>query len=523
MDDILKIENEFGENILNWYQFKNTDEILEIGESRLRKMLSEKCGKVVSINNDLENTEIDGKFDYIIMIGIIKDIAKIFGRPIKLKDLIVFLEKYLKDNGKFLIAVDNKFGLRYFAGNPDNILNSKFKSLIGYSDEKEKIETFTKKTLKQKLESIGYNTNFYYPLPDYKLPNVIFSEEYLPKYNNIDKYMTYYKENSTPIFSELDVFREILKDNEENFEFFANSFLVEASKIKNPIKYKYISFNNLRKDKYRLITKIADGYVEKQAVNNKSLDHYNQIIKNIEILKSDNIKVLDSLNDGCLQSKYVDQKYMLNNVITEFLEKKEYDCVDKIVNRYIEILSKDSYIEEEYEKTVFNKYNVQIEDADILKQLHFKKNGLWDMTFKNCFFVDDDFYFFDQEWNEEVLPVEYILYRSIVYTISLRRYVNIEDWLVKYKLDKFVNIFKELDDKMQLEIRDENIWNFFSQNKYINLDETVQEMKNMEMRSKSQQEAYNNLKLEYDSFRKKIESSIPYKFYKKTKKIIKRK
>ena len=168
MDDILKIENEFGENILNWYQFKNTDEILEIGESRLRKMLSEKCGKVVSINNDLENTEIDGKFDYIIMIGIIKDIAKIFGRPIKLKDLIVFLEKYLKDNGKFLIAVDNKFGLRYFAGNPDNILNSKFKSLIGYSDEKEKIETFTKKTLKQKLESIGYNTNFYYPLPDYK-------------------------------------------------------------------------------------------------------------------------------------------------------------------------------------------------------------------------------------------------------------------------------------------------------------------------------------------------------------------
>ena len=36
-----------------------------------------------------------------------------------------------------------------------------------------------------------------------------------------------------------------------------------------------------------------------------------------------------------------------------------------------------------------------------------------------CWYIgNNQFYFFDQEWNEPNLPVEYILYRAILYTIS---------------------------------------------------------------------------------------------------------
>ena len=35
------------------------------------------------------------------------------------------------------------------------------------------------------------------------------------------------------------------------------------------------------------------------------------------------------------------------------------------------------------------------------------------MTFKNCFYLENEFYFFDQEWYSSNLPVEYILYRSL--------------------------------------------------------------------------------------------------------------
>ena len=141
MEDFLKLEKEFNDNILNWYPFQNTDMVLEIGESGITNMLMNHCGKVISVKKDLKNISIDEKFDYIIMIGVIGNIKEIFGERIVLKDLIVFLEPHLKENGKFLIAVDNKFGLSQFSGKPDNILNARFKSLIGYSNEKETIET----------------------------------------------------------------------------------------------------------------------------------------------------------------------------------------------------------------------------------------------------------------------------------------------------------------------------------------------------------------------------------------------
>ena len=36
-----------------------------------------------------------------------------------------------------------------------------------------------------------------------------------------------------------------------------------------------------------------------------------------------------------------------------------------------------------------------------------------DMVFENAFFIEDEFYFFDQEWNVENIPLEFIYYRAI--------------------------------------------------------------------------------------------------------------
>ena len=121
------------------------------------------------------------------------------------------------------------------------------------------------------------------------------------------------------------------------------------------------------------------------------------------------------------------------------------------------------------------------------------KNGLWDMTFTNCFLMDNQFYFFDQEWNEPNLPVEYILYRSIIYTITLRRFVSIEKLFDKYNLRPYLGLFEQLDNKIQEEIRDNAIWKFYSQNHDFNIDGTKQELKNLQIRSEAQQTEIKNL------------------------------
>lgn len=519
-----------GQNILNWYPFEEQDTVLEIGGNlgEVTGAFIDKCKQIVTIEpninkakaiseryktkenleiivGNLEQIKLKEKFDYIVLIGIIGKIEKIIGQKIELSQIIQLLEPYLKENGKFLIAVDNKFGLRYFVGNEDNVLNKKFQSMIGYNNEINKVETFTKSRLQNILNELGYNANFYYPLPDYKMPNVIFSDNQLPKYNSIDKYNPYFTQNATIIMNEIDVFREILKNDEDMFTFFANSFLVEVSKQKMPIKYKYISFNNIRKEEYRLITKIADEYVEKQVVNKLSNNHYNTIKENIKHLEKQNIKTLDKDINGIIRSKYIQQDLLLNNIITDLLEKNEKDKVENIIEKYIETLNYDSYHEEEYKNTIFAKYDIEIKIPDIIKELHFQRKGLWDMTFKNCFYIDEEFYFFDQEWVEENLPTEYILYRSILYTISLRRFINIEDWFEKYNLIKYKELFNALDNKLQEKIRDNRIWRFYSQNKKFNIDETKQELINMGIRSDAQQVAIENLKKEKDNIQKEYE------------------
>lgn len=542
------------QNILNWYPFKKDACILEIGGNlgEITEVFVNKSKEVVTVEpnlikaksiskryKDAENLEViagnfskiqlEKKFDYIILIGIIPRVKEIMGQDMKLSMMISNLEKYLSEDGKFLIAVDNKFGLRYFVGNPDNILNKKFESMIGYNNESQKIETFTKSRLQRKLKEVGYETNFYYPLPDYRIPNVIFSDKQLPKYNSVDKYNPYYKENSTIIMNEIDLFREILKNDEETFTFFTNSFLVEASKKKADIKYKYISFNNIRKEEYRLITKIGDEYVEKQPVNEQANEHYEKIKSNIKQLQEQGIKTVDYEIEGKIQSKYIEQELLLNNIITKALENEDIETVEKVMEQYIKTIKINTYQENDYQKTIFGKYKIDIENKEIIKELHFQRNGLWDMTFKNCFYIEGELYFFDQEWSEENLPAEYILYRSILYTISLRRFINIENWFEKYGLQKYRELFEKLDNRLQKEIRDERIWKFYSQNKNFDIDSTKQEVTNLNIRSKAQQDAMDNLlkeknqtQKEYQEYKNMIEQRISSRIYRKIEEFFKK-
>ena len=357
------------------------------------------------------------------------------------------------------------------------------------------INKYTKRYIETQLNEIGYKTRFYYPLPDYRRPNVIFSDDALPEYNSIDKYNPYYTGKSDILFNEIDVFREILKTDKDMFTFFANSFLVEVIKKEKEYDttYNYISYNNLRKEKYRLITKISNTYVEKQIVNEKAEEHYENIKNNIKILQENNIKTVDYIDEDKIKSKYIEQKYLLNNVLTEKLEKGQVEEFDNIIKNYIKQISVKTYKENNYENTAFGKYRVEVKDKSIIQDLNFVKNGMWDMTFKNCFLIDNQFYFFDQEWNEPNLPVEYILYRAILYTISLRRFVSIEKLFDKYNLSKYITLFEQLDNKIQEEIRDDEVWKFYSQNHDFNIDGTKQELNNLQIRSKAQQTEINNL------------------------------
>lgn len=71
------------------------------------------------------------------------------------------------------------------------------------------------------------HTKFYYPMPDYKLPNVIFSDEYKPTKETMQNYTPYLSGEAMSVeYNEKIAYADIIKN--DMFDFFANSFFIEA-------------------------------------------------------------------------------------------------------------------------------------------------------------------------------------------------------------------------------------------------------------------------------------------------------
>lgn len=86
---------------------------------------------------------------------------------------------YLKPEGRLLIAIENRLGLKYFAGAPEDHTDLHFFGINGYPGN-QSVRTFSKNELGELLENSGFPfLRFYYPYPDYKFPTEIFTDESL--------------------------------------------------------------------------------------------------------------------------------------------------------------------------------------------------------------------------------------------------------------------------------------------------------------------------------------------------------
>lgn len=240
-------------NILKWYEFKENAEVLEIGAGMgaITGILCDKAAHVTSVElskqramaiekrcKDKENLELiignfndikfEKKFDYITLIGVLEYAPLYTNSNNPFEDFLKTIKSLLKDDGKLLIAIENQFGMKYFSGVEEDHTNKIYDGITGYENKKG-IRTFGKNELKEILQKSGYTyTKFYYPMPDYKLPNIIFSDEYLPNEENIKNYNPYLSnEGSETQYDEKEAYKDIIKNKQ--FDFFANSFFIEAS------------------------------------------------------------------------------------------------------------------------------------------------------------------------------------------------------------------------------------------------------------------------------------------------------
>ncbi len=485
--------SEIKTNIINWYNFKQNSSILQIGveNKEITNYLNKKANKLTiayfeqeekdMLNKETKSNSVyinelekDELYDYVCLIGTLNIYNKGEKAYKKLKELIKIAKEHCNSNGTILLVIDNKYAMKYWTSiyaNKNILCNEKF--------------ALSKTMIEEILDIENLKTRkFYYALPDYKLTNVIFTDEYLPNIENISRNFIC-AEDEFMSFNQTEAYQEIIKENEKLFPFFANSYFIEINKDnKIESKVKFVSYTNIRKEKYRIQTVIYEDKVEKTYISKSSKQHIDTIKRNIDIMNKTGIKTLDSYNEYKIESKYVKEK-SYDQILMQYVKNEEESKLFEEIKKYRD------YLYEKLEpinnsKTVFEKYNIEI-TKEQKEKMHFIKNGLWDLIFQNTFYINNELYFYDQEWYEENIPVEFIVYRAITYFGELHRYISKEKLLEKLNLLEMKEIFEKLDNSIQLEIRDEEMWNLHTKMK------TGQTLFDL----------YNNLKIEFEQYKKK--------------------
>lgn len=238
-------------NIVEWLPIDKSDDVLEIGAGcgAITGVLAKKAGSVDCIelsnqrslinahrNSDLDNINIlvgnfqdiekklEKKYAYITLIGVLEYAQSYIQGENPYHVFLNMLKKHLLPGGKVVVAIENKFGLKYWAGCKEDHLGMYYKSLEGYGDT-QSVCTFSRDELMKIAAECGYDdVAIYYPYPDYKLPLSIYSDDFLPKVGELTNNYRNFDGDRIVSFNESKVFDEIIKDGK--FPFFSNSFLM---------------------------------------------------------------------------------------------------------------------------------------------------------------------------------------------------------------------------------------------------------------------------------------------------------
>ncbi len=237
------------ENLLEWYDFGKEKSLLEIGAGcgavtglfcrKLKRVVANDLSQKRSLINATRNKEYNNleilvgnfedihteeRFDYVTLIGVLEYSIYYINSPDPFGDMLKKAKEYLKPGGTLIIAIENKYGIKYWSGAKEDHTWKLFDGIQGY-DGVDRVRTFSQIELKNLILKSGFQKcEFYYPLPDYKLPLMIYSEYNIPKQYPISGNTPNYDSDRYSFFNEERVMNELIQDGQ--FEYYVNSFLV---------------------------------------------------------------------------------------------------------------------------------------------------------------------------------------------------------------------------------------------------------------------------------------------------------
>lgn len=413
------------ENIVEWIPMEHGAKVLEVGSGcgAITGVLSRKAGSVTCVElsqkrsminayrhrecdnitihvgnfKDIE-PELPTDYDYIMLIGVLEYADSYIGGNTPHADFIRILKKHLAAGGRLVIAIENKYGLKYFAGCREDHTGGFFEGIEDYSENKG-VRTFGREGLAGVLEQADvWESHFYYPYPDYKFMSCLYSDSYLPKTGELSDNLRNFDRDRLHLFDEKHAFDGLIKEG--NFPFFSNSFLV----VTGPgLPVKYAKYSNDRAPEYAICTQILrdrDGQtvVRKYPMTDAARAHicgetmakaYRELSARYE---GGLISVNQCLSEGTDQERDSRFVFVQGEPLSKRMDEKLFSHdIEGFYALFREYVKRISYRSESYRGNLISR----------------------DLIFSNLLTDGDKWTLIDYEWTGEETDLKLLIYKAV--------------------------------------------------------------------------------------------------------------
>lgn len=406
------------ENIVNWLPITKDMKVLEIGAGcgAITGALAAKAGSVTCVDlskkrslinahrhEDCDNITIkvgnfkdiepslEKDYDCALLIGVLEYGASYIGGEKPFETFLKTIRKHVKKaTGTIIVAIENRYGMKYWAGCREDHNGEFFSGIEGYPEESP-ATTFSRKQLEKICKSAGERkVSFYYPYPDYKFMTTLFSDDRLPMKGELTNNDRNFDRNRMKLFDEGKVFDGIIE--EKMFPFYSNSYLLVLGP--KPIT-EYIRYSNDRAEEYRIATEILTEndtrVVKKHALSEAAKKHVERMEPMYELLKKRYtsgrlvVNPLLAVEDGTATFSY-ENGAPLTELLDGYLKRND---IDGFIQLFFEFVDR---IDEHPEMLI----------AD------------YDMVFSNILVDGDTWKLLDYEWSyEKQIPIKELAFRAL--------------------------------------------------------------------------------------------------------------
>ncbi len=438
----------------------------------------------------------DSRFDVITMMGA----GAIFD-----EESVKAAVSLLTPAGQLILAAPNPLGVKYWAGTQ--------------SDE----PGFSKHRIETLLNDAGSgHTRFFYPMPDYRYPTTIYSDEYLPKKGDLTRVTEVYDYPSFHVIDQGEKFDKVCEEG--TFDICANSYLVfysrDISRLFPEKDRVYVKYNKTRRDIFQIRTSMVDQagkerVVEKAALCPEAEEHIASFEEKYEKMASQqrSIGLLEPMPEA---GSSVCFRFLKGRTraekISSLLLQGETEANEEIRRTLDQIFDVNEGFRSPFDVSdeFVSVFGEGLEDEEILTLKSDTSLAVSDIDalFENIIDTDDGVLFLDYEWVFDFpVPEHYVAYRILYYlyeqAASLMKGVTLGAFLGNFGIDPaLIPLYQKMEQNFQTYVHGGN-QKFYLEN-YLHGSKGIAAMKQDERDLYRAHERLNNMKTYTDAEIRKI-------------------